>query len=111
MKDQIRNAKTNNYATDEQFHRILAEQMAGLFLFGFVLAGDLCHRLSARHFGLSAVRDRVVNRSSGDLFIHHGSDCESSFQSKVTGNPSIRNLKQDLPEECATNISFHGWCQ
>ena len=97
MKDQIRNAKTNNYATEEQFQRILAEQLASLHLRGFVLTHDLRHCLSARYFGLSAVCDRVVNRSSGDLFIHHGSDCGSSFQSKLTSNPSIREPETGTP--------------
>ena len=58
---------------------------------------DFRDRLSARHFGLIVVCDRVVNHSPNDLFIHHGANCESPFQSKVTSNPSIRKPETGTP--------------
>lgn len=45
---------------------------------------NLCHQLGIPYLGLSAIANIVVNRSSYDAFVHHGSDSGSSLQSKVT---------------------------
>lgn len=45
---------------------------------------NLCHRLGIPYMGISAFVNMVVNRSSYDLFFHHGSDSGTSMQGKIT---------------------------
>lgn len=45
---------------------------------------NLCHRLGIPYLGVSAFCNLVVNRSSYDLFFHHGADSGVAIQSKVT---------------------------
>lgn len=101
MKDQIGNVKTNNYMPDEQYHRMLAQQMANLYVPG-LLKDHPCGRPRARHFDVTAVCDRMVTRSPSNLFIHYGSDCGAPLQSKVTTNPSIRKPETGTPEAVCT---------
>jgi hypothetical protein len=44
----------------------------------------LCVRLGMPYMGVSGFLNLVVNRSSYDLFFHHGSDSGTSIQSKVS---------------------------
>jgi hypothetical protein len=105
MKDQNGNAKTDDYATDERFQKALVDQMPRLYLHS-LFEEDFCDRLSARHFGLIVVCDRVVNHSPNDLFIHHGANCESPFQSKITSDPSIRKLETETLKAICTEYLF-----
>ena len=109
MKDQIGNVQTNNSWTDERFQGALAEQMARLYPES-LLKDYPCDRLSANHFGLTVICDRVVYRSPSDLFIHHGANSGSPFQSKVTSNLSIRNPDTETREAMCTEYLFHGSC-
>ena len=101
MKDHNGNVKTDDYETDEQFQKAPAGQMARLYLHS-LFEEDFCDRLSARHFGLIVVCDRVVHNSPNDLFIHHGADCDSPFQSTVTSDPGIRNPETGTREAMRT---------
>ncbi len=58
-------------------HRIYKET-------GLSFDKNLCHRLGVPYLGVSAFCNLVVNRSSYDLFLHHGSDSGTAIQSKVT---------------------------
>jgi hypothetical protein len=58
-------------------HRIYKET-------GLSFDKNLCHRLGIPYLGVSAFCNLVVNRSSYDLFLHHGSDSGTGLQSKVT---------------------------
>lgn len=58
-------------------HRIYKET-------GLSFDKNLCHRLGIPYLGVSAFCNLVVNRSSYDLFLHHGSDSGTSIQSKVS---------------------------
>ena len=44
---------------------------------------NLCHRLGIPFLGVSAFMNLTVNRSSYDLFFHHGSDCGTALQAKI----------------------------
>lgn len=58
-------------------HRIYKET-------GLSFDKNLCHRLGIPYLGVSAFCNLVVNRSSYDLFLHHGSDSGTGLQSKVS---------------------------
>lgn len=52
----------------------------------------LCHRLGIPYLGNSGFLNLVVNRSSYDLFFHHGADSGVSHQSKVNKAASFANF-------------------
>lgn len=45
---------------------------------------NLCHRLGIPYLGVSAFLNLVVNRSSYDLFFHHGADSGTSLTAKIS---------------------------
>ena len=45
---------------------------------------NLCHRLGVPYLGVSCMVNLTVNRSSYDLFFHHGADTGVALQSKLT---------------------------
>lgn len=102
MKDQSGNVKTDDYATDAQFQGALVDQMARLYLRS-LFEEDSCDRLSARHFGLIALCNRMVSRSPNDVFIHDGANCGSPFQSAITSHRSIRNPETKTSEPVCTD--------
>lgn len=44
---------------------------------------NLCHRLGIPFLGVSAFVNMVVNRSSYDMFFHHGADCGTPVSAKI----------------------------
>lgn len=58
-------------------HRIYKET-------GLSFDKNLCHRLGIPYLGVSAFANIVVNRSSYDIFLHHGSDSGVALQSKIS---------------------------
>jgi len=58
-------------------HRIFKET-------GLSFDKNLCHRLGIPYLGVCAMCNLVVNRSTYDLFFHHGADSGVAMQSKVT---------------------------
>jgi hypothetical protein len=58
-------------------HRIFKET-------GLSFDKNLCHRLNIPYLGVSAFCNLIVNRSSYDLFFHHGSASGTGLQSKVS---------------------------
>jgi hypothetical protein len=44
---------------------------------------NLCHRLGIPYLGVSAFCNLVVNRSSYDLYFHHGADSGTSLNAKI----------------------------
>jgi len=58
-------------------HRIYKET-------GLSFDKNLCHRLGIPYLGVSAFANITVNRSSYDVFCHHGADSGVAIQSKVT---------------------------
>lgn len=45
---------------------------------------NLCHRLGIPYLGISAFCNILVNRSTYDVYLHHGSDSGVALQSKVS---------------------------
>ena len=52
----------------------------------------LCHRLGIPYLGVAAFCNLVVNRSSYDLYFHHGSDSGTSLRSKIAKAESFDNF-------------------
>ena len=58
-------------------HRIYKET-------GLSFDKNLCHRLGIPYLGVAAFVNLLVNRSSYDLFFHHGADSGTALQAKIT---------------------------
>lgn len=53
---------------------------------------NLCHRLGIPYLGVSAFMNLIVNRSSYDLFFHHGADSGVALQSKISRHEKFGNF-------------------
>lgn len=53
---------------------------------------NLCHRLGIPYLGVSAMMNLVVNRSSYDLFFHHGGDSGTALTAKISRAEKFSNF-------------------
>lgn len=66
-------------------HRIYRET-------GLSFDKNLCHRLGIPFLGVSTFMNMVVNRSSYDLYFHHGADSGTALQAKITKAEKFLNF-------------------
>jgi hypothetical protein len=90
---------------------------------GLSFDANLCHRLGIPYLGVSTFFNLIVNRSTYDLFFHHGADSGVALQAKLTKHENFgkfidvdaiftahSHIALDVPPQALLSCDNHNLC-